>query len=669
MPTMVASTSALDHYADEWYDSESSAPSIFLKGAGRMLSEKAIVAGLSRAGQCFDACSGQFKSQETAERPGGGAAQSANVRHVVERLWCTSSSAAADGTEGGAIDTAGAAGTGDSASSSADDASLLRMRLLAECAYNGAGDMAGVCAVNYGAYDYLDGANIPPPKGFSSVLNALAEPVLAAGCVRLGHTVVAIRGLQPHDTSGAASSSSSSSSGAGAGAAAHRLEVECDNGAVFRARVVICTVSLAVLQHWVERDAIFLPSPRAVLPPAKLAALERLRLGRVEKVHVEYPTEAGCWWRKLGVRALNSCSCSIEELTTPRPADAPLPPCGKKHRYCGSLVFLDPPSAAGSLAHTDAAAVSSEATGVAGGAGSAAETATAGPFPGYQSWMGTLFGAYEDRDPIPVTTPRLTFWLLKDAADAVDPPRLDPHKPQTALHDDAPGPARMPDDELAAALTAFLRHYLQRRSSLAALAAAATSAAAVFETGSTAAVDAASTSRGSGTASNSAGGDSDPLDVSLEDVPAPCRIIRTGWGSNPLTLGSYSYIPCGASVEDIRALAAPLIVRPPALAPPVRATSELRPAGTVGSTADAALEPARVSTHAAAAAPHPTTDTASDATIAAAPSLASAAAEGCAALLFAGEATHQRFFSTTHGAFESGLREAANAAAILGLPF
>lgn len=643
---------ASGEYCDEWYDSQSSSPSVFIRPSGRMLSEKAVIAGLRRAGCCFDACSELYLAPSQAGKlvSAMSAGGSADVRGVVEQLWATgTSSTAAPGTESSAAEAVGLNQGGAHDCRTDDDAAVLRMRLLAECAYNGAGNMAGVCATNYGAYDYLDGANTPPPQGFSSIVQTLAEPVLAAGCVRLCHKVVAVRGLQPPASiaitalTGAGSGVSTAESASEALQGAERLRVECDNGEVFRPRVVICTASLAVLQHWLDRDAVFLPSPKAVLPPRKIEALQRLRLGRVEKVHVEYSAEAGCWWRKVGVRALNSCSCSIEDITSPRPRDAPLPPCGKKHRYCGSLVFLDPPSPVVS-------AGSGGGPPVVGGAGSAGyhdagAASKEAPFPGYQPWMAGLFGAYEDRDPIPVTTPRLTFWLLKDAADAVDPPRLDPRVPQTALPDDAPGPVRMSDDELAAGLTAFLRHYLAKSEAKASTATPAEGAAI----------------GGAASAGSSCGGSTsclppNPLDVSLDDVPVPCRIIRTAWGSNPLTLGSYSYIPCGASVDDIKALAAPVIVSAGGGSVALIDHHD----GVPGRSAPTD-EPTGASAASSAKGPEPRTGAANALPAAAPP------AGGCAALLFAGEATHERFFSTTHGAFESGLREAANAAAILGL--
>ncbi|XP_047939655.1 probable polyamine oxidase 5 [Salvia hispanica] len=76
------------------------------------------------------------------------------------------------------------------------------------------------------------------------------------------------------------------------------------------------------------------------------------------------------------------------------------------------------------------------------------------------------------------------------------------------------------------------------------------------------------------------------------------KVLRTQWGSNPLFLGSYSYVAVGSSIDDMDTLAEPLPKY-----------------GGVDS----------------------------------APPLQ---------ILFAGEATHKTHYSTTHGAYFSGLREA-----------
>lgn len=81
------------------------------------------------------------------------------------------------------------------------------------------------------------------------------------------------------------------------------------------------------------------------------------------------------------------------------------------------------------------------------------------------------------------------------------------------------------------------------------------------------------------------------------DIPKPLRILRSSWGSNPYIRGSYSFTRVGSSGEDCERLAMPLPYANVTKAPPLQ-------------------------------------------------------------VLFAGEATHRKYYSTTHGALLSGQREA-----------
>ncbi|CAK7352634.1 unnamed protein product [Dovyalis caffra] len=79
------------------------------------------------------------------------------------------------------------------------------------------------------------------------------------------------------------------------------------------------------------------------------------------------------------------------------------------------------------------------------------------------------------------------------------------------------------------------------------------------------------------------------------------KVLKSKWGNDPLFLGSYSYVAVGSSGDDLDTLAEPL------------------------------------------------------------PKIATLESAGCLPLqiLFAGEATHRTHYSTTHGAYFSGLREAS----------
>ncbi|XP_047221636.1 spermine oxidase isoform X2 [Girardinichthys multiradiatus] len=81
------------------------------------------------------------------------------------------------------------------------------------------------------------------------------------------------------------------------------------------------------------------------------------------------------------------------------------------------------------------------------------------------------------------------------------------------------------------------------------------------------------------------------------DIPKPRRILRSSWGSNLYIRGSYSFTRVGSSGEDCERLAMPLPYANSTKAPPLQ-------------------------------------------------------------VLFAGEATHRKYYSTTHGALLSGQREA-----------
>ncbi|XP_010526397.1 PREDICTED: probable polyamine oxidase 5 [Tarenaya hassleriana] len=85
------------------------------------------------------------------------------------------------------------------------------------------------------------------------------------------------------------------------------------------------------------------------------------------------------------------------------------------------------------------------------------------------------------------------------------------------------------------------------------------------------------------------------------------RVLKSAWGSDPLFLGSYSYVAVGSSGDDLDSMAEPL--------------PKIEKAGEGNSDS----ERARVHK---------------------------------LQILFAGEATHRTHYSTTHGAYCSGLREA-----------
>uniref|UniRef100_A0A8D0FBA9 Spermine oxidase n=1 Tax=Strix occidentalis caurina TaxID=311401 RepID=A0A8D0FBA9_STROC len=100
------------------------------------------------------------------------------------------------------------------------------------------------------------------------------------------------------------------------------------------------------------------------------------------------------------------------------------------------------------------------------------------------------------------------------------------------------------------------------------------------------------------------------------NIPKPRRILRSSWGSNPNFRGSYSYTQVGSSGADVEKLAKPL--------PYAESSKTAVSMAQIGSLFSFSypLQPMQV--------------------------------------MFSGEATHRKYYSTTHGAVLSGQREAAH---------
>ncbi|KAK1550850.1 hypothetical protein Q3G72_025924 [Acer saccharum] len=92
------------------------------------------------------------------------------------------------------------------------------------------------------------------------------------------------------------------------------------------------------------------------------------------------------------------------------------------------------------------------------------------------------------------------------------------------------------------------------------------------------------------------------------------KVLKSKWGSDPLFLGSYSYVKVGSSGEDLDSLAEPL--------PKTTSTGSDSCESKGGGGGGGSVPPPPLQ------------------------------------ILFAGEATHRTHYSTTHGAYFSGLREA-----------
>ncbi|XP_035865489.1 spermine oxidase isoform X3 [Phyllostomus discolor] len=112
------------------------------------------------------------------------------------------------------------------------------------------------------------------------------------------------------------------------------------------------------------------------------------------------------------------------------------------------------------------------------------------------------------------------------------------------------------------------------------------------------------------------------------NIPKPRRILRSAWGSNPYFRGSYSYTQVGSSGADVEKLAKPLPYTESSKTAQ-GSSSKQQPGHLLSSKCpEQSLDPTRGSIKPMQ-------------------------------VLFSGEATHRKYYSTTHGALLSGQREAA----------
>ncbi|XP_049990290.1 spermine oxidase isoform X3 [Alexandromys fortis] len=112
------------------------------------------------------------------------------------------------------------------------------------------------------------------------------------------------------------------------------------------------------------------------------------------------------------------------------------------------------------------------------------------------------------------------------------------------------------------------------------------------------------------------------------NIPKPRRILRSSWGSNPYFRGSYSYTQVGSSGADVEKLAKPLPYTESSKTAHGSSTKQ-QPGHLFSSKCpEQSLDPSRGSMKPMQ-------------------------------VLFSGEATHRKYYSTTHGALLSGQREAA----------
>jgi spermine oxidase len=250
-PATTGSESESAAVDDCWFDSNASAPALFVRPGGRFVQHDNLVTAFNAASSLLSEAAGMV----------GEASASLSVDDHVRTRWLEFKE------KHGKTDT-----------TELDDVFAMRMR--AECAYTGSASLADISLRNYGQYSLGDGHNTPPPRGFSALIAEVARPLLDRSCIMFNSEVCDI---SPSEVPGV-----------------HGIKVRCHNDTrIIHAQHVICTVSLGVLQHWIAERIVLHPS----LPVSIAASVHRLGFGRVEKLHAFYDR---FWWRDIGLEHLNA---------------------------------------------------------------------------------------------------------------------------------------------------------------------------------------------------------------------------------------------------------------------------------------------------------------------------------------------------------------------------
>ncbi|KAK9860346.1 hypothetical protein WJX84_005539 [Apatococcus fuscideae] len=436
-------------------------------------------------------------------------------------------------------------------------------------------------AAGLAAYEELPGPNVPVTSGYQALAMKLSEGV----DIRYGCTVQKIAWN------------------------ADGVEILCADRTTVCCDAVISTIPLGVLKA--NHEQLFEPQ----LPLHKIAAIQALGVGIVDKIFIHFeptsdPQDAGsaAGPASLGqsIRSPVSSFAKVSEhMSAPQeaPAHPDSQPCMTSSKGSGSSKARTRGDAARSQHATAAPAAAAE---VGSGRQQEGEPAAAA-------------ASQEQRSSPPVVSYHLLWrdsnlYAQDGAARAVDTPTSSPQnhthqeratdssRSQTEVSNDPGGEAKN-----ASGIPSWAKGLCNLRfggSEFVREAATATPSVAL---------DAASAH----SQAEAPGSDLDALDMeaasdaevaqgisqairafpALHRIPRRVRVLRSRWGSDPLSQGSYSYVAAGASLEDVARLAQPLIVDGPA-----------------GSTVPR--------------------------------------------VCFAGEATHVKFIGTTHGAYMSGQREA-----------
>ncbi|XP_058055492.1 spermine oxidase [Anopheles bellator] len=184
-----------------------------------------------------------------------------------------------------------------------------------ETCITGCHSMDEIDLLELGSYTELQGGNIVLPSGYSSILKPLCENLPAENfrlscpvrrihwkrkAARRAGPVSATDTILEEDEDGDESDDSDrtvtevpveggSASNAGSDSLAHKLKtstanvlVECEDGTVYEADHVVCTLPLGVLKE--HSESLFVPA----LPQYKLDSIDSLLFGTVDKIFLEY---------------------------------------------------------------------------------------------------------------------------------------------------------------------------------------------------------------------------------------------------------------------------------------------------------------------------------------------------------------------------------------------
>lgn len=161
-----------------------------------------------------------------------------------------------------------------------------------ETCITGCDNMNDIDLLELGSYTELQGGNIVLPSGYSSILKPLSDHIpentIIKSCpVKTIHwkwkTGLNSAGPLPTVKEDECESDDSDRTVTEVPVAqSYKVKVVCENNSVYYADHVICTVPLGVLKE--NADSLFDPK----LPEYKLASIENLLFGTVDKIFLEY---------------------------------------------------------------------------------------------------------------------------------------------------------------------------------------------------------------------------------------------------------------------------------------------------------------------------------------------------------------------------------------------